>query len=140
MSSPNWLDPEELPEVTALSEEECWSALSSARVGRLAVTAEDGADIYPVNFIVKDGNLFFRTAPGSKLMAIAHSPAVAMEADGTKLLHRWSVVVRGEAQRLSDEAEIVAAGIDSLDTMTTSEKWNYVRITPTSVTGRSFHR
>jgi len=71
MSSPSWLDPEELPEVTALSEEECWSALSSARVGRLAVTAEDGADIYPVNFVVKDGNLFFRTAPGSKLMAIA---------------------------------------------------------------------
>ena len=95
---------------------------------------------YPVNFIAKDRDLFFRSAPGTKLTAIAHSSRVAFETDGTHLLSRWSVVVRGEAQRLSDEAEIIAAGVQSLDTMTSSDKWNYVRITPTSVTGLSFRR
>ena len=140
MSSPTWLDPEELSEVTHLSEQECWTALASQRIGRLAVAAEDGVDIFPVNFIVVERELFFRSAPGSKLEAIAHSSAVAFETDGAHPFTRWSVVVRGEAHRLSDEAEIVAAGIQSLDTMTSSHKWNYIRIAPTSVTGLSFRR
>lgn len=140
MSSPDWLDPEELSDVTVLSEADCWKALDSERIGRLAVQVEDGVDIFPVNFIAKDGALYFRSAPGTKLEAIAHSSAVAFEADGIHLLSRWSVVVRGDAHRLADESEIVAAGIQTLSTMTSSHKWNYIRITPTVVTGMRFRR
>jgi nitroimidazol reductase NimA-like FMN-containing flavoprotein (pyridoxamine 5'-phosphate oxidase superfamily) len=140
MSSPPWLDPEELSNVTTLTEEQCWSALSSERYGRLAVTAEDGVDIFPVNFMVHDHALFFRSAPGTKLADIARSPTVAFEADGVSLLTHWSVVVRGQAHRLSDQSEILEAGVESLSTMTSSRKWNYIRITPRMITGVSFSR
>jgi len=50
----------------------------------------------------------------------------------------WSVVIHGEAKRLSHEADIIESGVRDLPTMTSSSKWNYVRITPTSITGRRF--
>ena len=138
MSSPLWLRAEEIPEVEVLSNDECWSALTAAPMGRLAVRADDGVDIFPVNFIVKDRVIYLSSAPGSKLVDIAHAPSVALEIDGSRRRVRWSVVVRGTAERMSDATDIEESGVLALHTMTSSAKWNYVRITPYSITGRRF--
>lgn len=119
-----------------LTVEECWRYLSRTDIGRLAVAVEDGIDIYPVNYVVHDQAVFFRSAPGSKLMDVAANPQVAFEVDGTRRGRHWSVVVRGAARRLDRDDEIEASGVLVLRTATPTDKWNYVRIDPTAVTGR----
>jgi nitroimidazol reductase NimA-like FMN-containing flavoprotein (pyridoxamine 5'-phosphate oxidase superfamily) len=138
MDSPLWLKPEEVPEVEVLTESECWSALEKAPIGRLAVRAGDGVDVFPVNFTITDQVIYLRSAPGSKLVDIAHASSVAFEADGSRRRRHWSVVVHGTAERLSDESDIRQSGVLDLPTMTSSAKWSYVRITPHSISGLRF--
>lgn len=126
------------PAIAELSEEECWALLSSAGLGRLAVIIDGGVDIFPVNYVAKDRRVYFSSAAGSKLMDITEESHVAFEVDGTADRRRWSVVVKGAARRLDSDAEILESGVRELHTLAPIEKWNYVRITPTSVTGRRF--
>ena len=121
-----------------LGEEESWHLLASADLARLAVSIDDGVDIFPINYVVADRVIFFRTAPGSKLMDLTAHPIVALETDGTHNRRRWSVVVKGSAERLGSDEEIEASGVLSLHSLVPTEKWNYVRITVSSITGRQF--
>ncbi len=121
-----------------LGEEESWHLLASADLARLAVSIDDGVDIFPINYVVADRVIFFRTAPGSKLMDLTAHPIVALETDGTHNRRRWSVVVKGSAVRLGSDEEIEASGVLSLHSLVPTEKWNYVRITASSITGRQF--
>ena len=121
-----------------LGEEESWHLLASADLARLAVSIDDGVDIFPINYVVADRVIFFRTAPGSKLMDLTAHPIVALETDGTHNRRRWSVVVKGSAVRLGSDEEIESSGVLSLHSLVPTEKWNYVRITASSITGRQF--
>ncbi|NEM90481.1 pyridoxamine 5'-phosphate oxidase family protein [Galbitalea soli] len=123
---------EEVPET------ECWELLAGEKLGRLAVLAKDGVDIYPVNYVVSNGAVYFRSAPGQKLVDVTASPFVAFEVDGVHERRRWSVVVRGDAERLAFDSEIHASGIALLKSQAPTEKWNYVRISPKTITGRRF--
>ena len=123
---------------TEIPLEECWRLLENESFGRLAVTTSTGVDIFPINFTAHDRALFFRTAPGTKLIDVSLQAKVAFEIDGRDAGMHWSVVVRGEAKRLNSDAEIAASGIQSLHTATPTAKWNYVRILATAVTGRTF--
>jgi nitroimidazol reductase NimA-like FMN-containing flavoprotein (pyridoxamine 5'-phosphate oxidase superfamily) len=124
--------------VEVLSDEASWHLLASADLARLAVTIDDGIDIFPINYVVADRVIFFRTAPGSKLMDLTKHPIVALETDGILNRRRWSVVVKGTAVRLGLDEEIEASGVLSLHSQVPTEKWNYVRITVSSITGRQF--
>ena len=127
------------PHVEELPTAECWRLLETTTFGRLAVDGLDGRpDLFPVNFLVRNGNVFIRSAPGAKLASILTHPAVAFEIDGETEAFRWSVVMRGAAQRLTNDSEIEASGIRGLVSSHPSTKYNYVRITPDTVTGRRF--
>jgi nitroimidazol reductase NimA-like FMN-containing flavoprotein (pyridoxamine 5'-phosphate oxidase superfamily) len=124
--------------VRILTDDACWELLRSETLGRLAVVAEDGVDVFPVNYLVDRGTILFRSAPGSKLADIAHDPVVALEVDGCDDRHRWSVVVRGTAHRLDADDDIEASGVLGLATLTHDPKFNYVRISPRVLSGRRF--
>jgi nitroimidazol reductase NimA-like FMN-containing flavoprotein (pyridoxamine 5'-phosphate oxidase superfamily) len=134
------------PAVAVLGEEESWHLLAGTDLGRLAVsiggagddTLDSGVDIFPINYVVADRVIFFRTAPGSKLMDLTKHPIVALETDGTHNRRRWSVVVKGTAVRLGLDEEIEASGVLFLHSQAPTEKWNYVRVTASSITGREF--
>ena len=134
------------PVVEVLGEEQSWHLLAGADLGRLAVsiggagddTDDSGVDIFPINYVVADRVIFFRTAPGSKLMDLTKHPIVALETDGTHNRRRWSVVVKGTAVRLGLDEEIEASGVLFLHSQAPTEKWNYVRVTVSSITGREF--
>jgi uncharacterized protein len=121
-----------------LNADASWELLRSETAGRLAVVAADGVDVFPVNYLVDRGTILFRSAPGTKLLDIAHEPTVAFEVDGVDHRHRWSVVVRGDARRLDADDEIERSGVLGLPTLTPLPTHNYVRITPRVVTGRRF--
>lgn len=124
---------------TELRAAECWARLEAESFGRIAVHGLDGVpDIFPVNYAVHHGSLYVRTTHGTKLMDIATYPVAAFEIDGEEDGWRWSVVLRGAATRVSMDAEIRASGILGLTTETPSSKHHFIRVTPTSVTGRQF--
>lgn len=124
--------------VDVLTEDECWHLLDGVDLGRVGVVLGDGVDIFPVNFLVRDRVVYFASAPGSKLVDITTNPRVAFEADGTAGRRRWSVVLKGEAARLAFDSEIEESGVRHLHSLSPTEKWNYVRISPTSISGRRF--
>jgi nitroimidazol reductase NimA-like FMN-containing flavoprotein (pyridoxamine 5'-phosphate oxidase superfamily) len=127
-----------IPAVRVLDDAECWRLLEAASLGRLAVRRDAAIDVFPVNFLVHDKGIYFRSAPGSKLIDLTRFPDVAFEIDGQHARHLWSVVVHGRAARLGSDAEIEASHINTLAGWHPGEKFNYVRIEPETVSGRSF--
>lgn len=126
--------------VTEMTTEECWNLLVHAQLGRLALSVRDEVDIFPVNFVVDDGALYFRTSPGSKLAELTANPRVALEADRYDDETAASVVVKGTAERLELQREIDHADTLALAPWIPTLKYRWVRITPTRLSGRRFRR
>lgn len=124
--------------VDKLDLERCRRLLRTHELGRLAVRRDDSVDIFPINYLVHDDELYFRSAPGSKLMDVAANPRVAFEIDGRSGPRLWSVVLHGVARRLSTEEEIERSGIQTLRTAQGGEKFNYIALTTESISGREF--
>ncbi|MBO9578197.1 MAG: pyridoxamine 5'-phosphate oxidase family protein [Microbacteriaceae bacterium] len=128
----------ELPP-TALTATECWALLRSDTLGRVALAAGGEIDIFPVNYVVDaDETIVFRTAPGTKLAELTIRPTVAFEIDGAVRADLFSVIVKGEARRIEDPAEIAAAAELPLTPWIPTVKEHFIRIVPSWVTGRRF--
>ena len=122
-----------------LSVDEVWEVFGESGVAHLALRAEPtGVDIMPINYLVNDRMLYFRSAPGAKLVELTRNPSVAVQAEVNRDGRWYSVVIKGNAQRLALDEEIHASGVLSLRAEQPGEKFNYVRVTPHSVTGISF--
>ena len=124
--------------VNRLSEDDCWDRLRTQQLGRLVTHVGEVLDIFPVNYVVDDETIVFRTAEGSKLFEITVNDEVLFEVDDHSGTDAWSVVVRGHARRLATSAEVHAADDLPLRPWIPTLKYNYVRVTPTSLTGRAF--
>lgn len=124
-----------------LSTARCMELLRTVTVGRLGVPLPDGGvDIFPVNFVVDHGTVVFRTAPGTKLDAVRDAPAVAFEADDWNWYDRiaWSVVVKGAATAVERPEDVFELFDVELQPWHASRKPVFVRVVPTSTTGRRF--
>jgi nitroimidazol reductase NimA-like FMN-containing flavoprotein (pyridoxamine 5'-phosphate oxidase superfamily) len=126
--------------MTILEPDQCLALLRSTTVGRLAVAIDGAPDIFPINFIVDHGSVVFRTAEGTKLAAAVLGRAVAFEADGYDPLagEAWSVVVKGRAVEIARLHEVLEATDLPLFPWSTWPKPRFVRIVPTTTTGRRF--
>ncbi|HZB72241.1 MAG TPA: pyridoxamine 5'-phosphate oxidase family protein [Acidimicrobiales bacterium] len=120
-----------------LSQAECWQLLASHAVGRLGVATRTGPEIYPVNYVLDDEAIVFRTDPGGKLASLAGNPAVCFEIDHVDAEARtgWSVLVKGTAQQLDPRQRDQAAAL-GLEYWAIGTKAHWVRIHPIEVTGR----
>lgn len=125
--------------IEKLQTAECWRLLEHTQIGCLAVQSVDGSpDVFPVNFLAHSGSIYIRSAPGSKLLALAARPAAAFEVDGESVTYRWSVVVRGTAQALEIDVDSHDAAVLALVSWSPTQKRHFIRLTPTVVTGRRF--
>jgi nitroimidazol reductase NimA-like FMN-containing flavoprotein (pyridoxamine 5'-phosphate oxidase superfamily) len=125
-------------ELVELEHHECWAALRSADLGRLAFDVEGRPQIFPVNYVVDQGTVVFRTSSGSHLAAAADGRPVAFEADGRSEDQAWSVVVTGTARVVNDLYESLDAAELPIHPEQGGRKNAIVRITATEVTGRRF--
>src|SRR5215207_9613591 len=116
--------------------DECWDLLCRAALGRLAIAAGGEVEIFPVNFVVDDRSLMFRTAPGSKLLELSVNPRVAFEVDEYSDDMAASVVVKGVAERVEAQDEIDEADTLPLKPWIPTLKYRWVRIVPVFVSGR----
>lgn len=126
--------------ITEISDNEAWELLRVTPLGRLAVSAGGELDIFPVNYVVDGSTLLFRTAPGTKLVELTVRDAVVFEIDGWTEHSAWSVIVKGTAARLDHQLDIDHADTLPLVPWIPTLKYDYVRITPTLLSGRRFTR
>jgi len=131
---------EESDPIVPLTEGECWDRLAEQQLGRLVTHVGDVLDVFPVNYTVDEHSLVFRTAEGSKLTEVTINDDVLFEVDEYTDTDAWSVVVRGRAHRLDTAAEVEAADRLPLKPWVPTLKYNYVRIVPTSLSGRDIRR
>lgn len=83
----------------------CRELLASVPFVRLGFVSEQGPEILPVNHVMLDGRLYFRTETGTKLAAAAAEAKVAVEADGAEVDQHigWSVLAHGRSRIVTDE-------------------------------------
>ena len=89
--------------VDALTEEVCRFLLAEEDVGRVGFVDDDGYPVVlPVNYVLADDFIVFRTAPGSKLEGVPLRQ-VAFEVDHLSIIYRsgWSVLVQGHGQEIT---------------------------------------
>lgn len=112
--------------------------MSACPLGRLVTSVGGEPEIFPVNFVVQDRTVLFRTAEGTKLSSAVINKNVLFEADDHNAVEGWSVVIRGLARTLRTDDEIDEAERAQLLPWTATVKPHYVRIRPLRVTGRRF--
>lgn len=128
--------------MTILDGDACWELLGSAEYVRLAVVVGDDLEIFPINVVLDGRTVVFRTGEGTKLAAVTISGRVTLEADGydPALDEVWSVVVKGDAERLDSFPDIDRAEQLPLQPWTGHPKQWFVRVYPKQITGRRFVR
>lgn len=128
-----------------LHESTSWMLLRSVDVGRIATaTTTGGIEIFPVNHLVDQGSIVFRTAAGTKLSSALAATEVAFEADNAAPRadrqdeDPWSVVVHGQAELIIRPGDIFEAFDLQVRPWHTSDKPYFVRIVPDRISGRRF--
>lgn len=127
--------------IRKLSDEESLELLSTKTFGRLVVRRKDDMDLFPLNYVVHEGNIYFRTAEGSKLFSLTLNDDVLFEADhvDAEAQEAWSVIVKGSARALTSTSDIEKADELPLKPWLPTLKYNYVVVTPKDISGRKFH-
>ena len=123
--------------IGVMTPDECWDMLRSHEFGRLAFHLAGEVHLTPINYAVDHDTLLFRTAEGSKLLAVEMNPDVAFEIDEVDEEHASSVVVRGNARHLGEDEEHRAENVP-LRPWVPTLKYDVVEIRPTEISGRRF--
>jgi nitroimidazol reductase NimA-like FMN-containing flavoprotein (pyridoxamine 5'-phosphate oxidase superfamily) len=121
-----------------LDREECLELLAAKSVGRIAYAFDHGARILPVNYVLADDSIIFRTVPDGEIFHDALNSMCAFEIDDTDEFFEsgWSVVAIGRLE--------LATG-DDFDHMryeklpqpwAKGNRYMFVRLPCTQVSGR----
>jgi nitroimidazol reductase NimA-like FMN-containing flavoprotein (pyridoxamine 5'-phosphate oxidase superfamily) len=125
-----------------LEEAVCWRLASSVAVGRVGFVYDDEPIVLPVNSMVVDGRIAFRTAGDSMLHDLGSGVRVAFEADHFDAVAEsgWSVLVRGHMWEVGDDDlrnRLIGA---STHPWAPGPKDRWMIIVPSVVSGRSITR
>lgn len=124
-------------ESVALTPDECWEVLGGQEFGRLAYKLDSQVQLVPINYVVGDRTIIFRTAPGNKLRGMLSDDEVAFEID--EIGHAWatSIIIRARAREL-EGADARRTEQLPLRPWTSTEKMHVVELTPSEVSGFRF--
>jgi nitroimidazol reductase NimA-like FMN-containing flavoprotein (pyridoxamine 5'-phosphate oxidase superfamily) len=120
-----------------LSEPECLELLRSKRVGRVAYGDDQGIAVVPVNYVVHQGSIWFRTSPHTTVGQHVRARTVAFEVDDIDEGSRagWSVLVRGSGA-LREPEDLPEPSAERPVPWPKGTRWMYVSIAPRSISGR----
>jgi len=120
-----------------LQDDECWRLLTERAVGRVSWAGAVGQTILPVNYVVIDTEIWFRTTAHSSLSREVDELPVAFEIDEVDDFTRsgWSVLVRGTAHVVFDATSLPRTW-PGLETWPGGSHALHVAVRPIEVTGR----
>jgi hypothetical protein len=140
-------------EVREMSDKEIVELLSRVGYGHLACSRDDQPYLVPIHYAFKEPNIYVYTTEGKKSEIIAENPRICLQVEDVQDNAQWkSVILNGEAERLTDEVKREAAlqaivAVNPTLTPAVSIRWmdNWVRenieviylIKPKSMTGRT---
>jgi len=121
-----------------LSRDQCLRLLASVPVGRIVYTRQALPAVELVNFAFIDGDIVIRTVAEAKLAVATRGAVVAFEADSVDLGRHtgWSVTVVGQAQAVTDAAEVRRLDRDAPPSWINWGRTHFIRVNPTIVNGR----
>ena len=93
-----------------LSYSQCVALLRAGVFGRIAVSAQDGPHVVPVNYAVSDAAILVRTTADGLLARYGRGARVAFEIDHVDYTYQrgWSVMVRGTTAVVDDPARVAS--------------------------------
>jgi uncharacterized protein len=126
-------------EPVELRVDECRALLAPGGVGRVAITTPSGPRIVPVNFVMVDDAIVFRTTPYSELGTYGWRGELAFETDQLDFEHQlgWSVVAVGRAEVVEDPDEVadIHSGVE-LSPWAGGHRHLYFRLRWRDISGR----
>jgi len=132
---------DEQPRMRVLTPPECLLLLAESSVGRLGLSIGALPVILPVNFVLTEAGIVFRTVHGTKLDAAARNAVVAFEVDRFEVdgSAGWSVLVRGIASEITDPSALANMRARELTPWAQDGRADhYVRVGTDEITGRRF--
>jgi uncharacterized protein len=93
-------------EVRELDDEEIEDVLKRVGYGQLAVCDAGQQYVVPIHYAVDSDYIYIYTTEGKKSEILGRNPNICLQVEDVKDNEHWvSVIVYGEAQRLTDEAD-----------------------------------
>jgi hypothetical protein len=128
-----------MSELSVLSAARCLELLQGGVIGRVAFCTPDGPQVFPVNYVVHDTSVVFRTTAYSVLGVHAWQTRLAFEVDDLDAGRQagWSVLATGPGARIDPGPELddVVRGWNP-DPWAGGTRPLYVRLRWDSLTGR----
>ena len=128
----------------SIAESECRELLAVGVIGRIAFNSAGGIELLPVNYLYLNGSVYLRVDASSVLGELADGAHdVAFEVDYIEDLVKqaWSVLVKGHIGAVTDSAELESLlGERRLEPWALGDRQLYLRLEPTSLTGRKVKR
>jgi nitroimidazol reductase NimA-like FMN-containing flavoprotein (pyridoxamine 5'-phosphate oxidase superfamily) len=129
--------------VQDLDAAECLRLVAGQEVGRIGYSSRFGPTVLPVNYRLFEDSIVFRTAQGSSMdedltTGIADAEyLIAFEIDELDPERRegWSVLIRGSAHHVTDEAERLSVAQAGVTPWVGGVRDLYMRIRPTHIAG-----
>jgi nitroimidazol reductase NimA-like FMN-containing flavoprotein (pyridoxamine 5'-phosphate oxidase superfamily) len=131
-------DETERPPIREMPSAECWERITRAEYGRIGTSAGGEMDIFPVNHGVDRYSIVFRTAPGTKLLALTVNRKVLFQIDGIDGDEAFSIVIKGDAEQFDRDREVTAAELLGIPRWAPGQRSRWVRISPRDIQGRAF--
>jgi nitroimidazol reductase NimA-like FMN-containing flavoprotein (pyridoxamine 5'-phosphate oxidase superfamily) len=124
-----------------LSAEECLAYLGQRQIGRFVFMDVRGPVAVPVNYKMLGDDVVFRTHAWTSLATRAAQRRVSIEVDhiDEERGEGWSVLVSGRAYRVTEPAELEQVTALDIRPWASGERETYIRIAPTTITGRRLH-
>lgn len=122
-----------------LSEAECWALLAGSGTGRVAYQQDGRVLVFPVNYVVHDQSVFFRTGRDSVLGAGAEYRNASFQIDDhdARRMDGWSVLLSGRAAAVVDPELLTELwGRRMREPWGGGQRDVFIGIEPTSVSGR----
>lgn len=122
-----------------LSVAQCWTLLSGGGTGRVAYQDSGRVLVYPVNYVVHDQGVYFRTSRDGVLAGGTEHHNVSFQLDhhDSGRMEGWSVLLSGRAEAVQDPGLLSVLWGRRMD-----EPWGggarevFIGIEPSILTGR----
>ena len=138
MSDTHWAAVEVGAGLIDLDRAECLDLLAAKRVGRIAYPVDKGARILPVNYILANDGVIFRTVHDGEIFRHTLDSICAFEIDETDEFFEsgWSVVVVGRLQLATEDdfAQMLYGKLP--EPWAGGNRWMFVRLSCEHVSGR----
>ena len=123
-----------------LSAAQCLELLARRHVGRIAWTAADGPQLFPISYVWHDDQVIFWTSPYGVLSELVRRTAVVFEVDDVDQDRRlgWSILVRGCAVGAAPDELTRPSVLSAALPWVGGHRNLIIAVTPAEITGRRF--